>query len=334
MMRLRCVALVAACVLSAPLASGQSKSAAQSEYDWGLAEMQAGRYASGCPALAASYKLDPLPGALFTLAECERQWGKLATALAHYAAYLDAFSRMTARQKADQVGRDQLASAERDRLERDAPRLTIALGASAPRDTTVLCDGEPIGAPSLGVALPVDPGEHVIAAEASDGRRFEEHFTLARGDKETHVVELKSNPAPVFPTLAPSSTLPEPPSPVPTPRGSRTWIYASGAIGIAGVTVGAVAGVLTIADKATIDQHCGKDGNPVSCDSTGKSAADASRVTGLVSDVAFGVGAAGLATALVLWILRPPSGAGSRTPSPVVVVGRSNTFLAGIRAAW
>jgi hypothetical protein len=346
---MRCsVALVAACVLSAPAAYAQSKSAAQSQYDWGLAEMQAGRYSSGCPALAESYKLDPLPGALFTLAECENKWGKLATALAHYAAYLDAYSRMTARQKADQVGRDQLALVQRERLEREAPRLTVTLGASAPQDTAIRCDGEPIGAPSIGVALPSDPGEHVITADASDGRRFEEHFTLTKGEKQTHVVELKIAPAPVPPPvpLLPGTTSPSPPSPPPaaiqvhelsspTPKPSRTWAYVSGAIGLAGVAVGTVAGILTAEDKATIDKYCGVGGNPPqSCYSQGLAAADDSKVAGLVSDIGFGVGAAGLATAVVLWIVRPRSVASTRAVSPVIVGDRSRAVVAGIRVPW
>jgi hypothetical protein len=346
-MRFRCVALVATSVFLASGAPAQSKNAAQAQYDWGLAEMQASRYASGCPAIAESYKLDPLPGALFTLAECENKWGKLATALAHYAAYLDAFSRMTAKQKVDQVGRDQLARAQRERLDRDVPRLTVTLGASAPQDTTIRCDGDPIGVPSLGVALPLDPGDHVITAESADGRRFEEHFTLSRGEKQTRIVELKTPPGPVPPPVPPlpattsqSPASPPAAAPIPESRGpsstsnsSRTWLYAAGGVGVAGVTVGAVAGAFTLGDKATIDKHCGLNGVPTSCDAQGKSAADNSKVMGVVSDIGFGVGVAGLATAVVLWLVRPQSVRSSKAVTPVVASDRSGV-LAGIRATW
>ena len=259
--RFRCVALVAASVFFAPGAAAQTRSAAQAQYDWGLAEMGAGHYASGCPAIAESYKLDPLPGALFTLAECENKWGRLATSLAHYAAYLDAFSRMTAKKQADQVGRDQLARVQRERLEREVPRLTVRLGTSAPQDTTIRCDGDPIGAPSLGMALPIDPGDHVITAETSDGRRFEEHFTMSTGEKQTHVVDLRAAPAPAplpapaAPGAAPSRPA-SPPAPLPVlelpppsaSEPSRAWIYAAGAVGLAGVAVGTGAGILTLGD--------------------------------------------------------------------------------------
>jgi len=43
--------------------------------------MEAGNYAAGCPALAESQRLDPRAGTLFTLSQCEVQWGRVATAV-------------------------------------------------------------------------------------------------------------------------------------------------------------------------------------------------------------------------------------------------------------
>jgi hypothetical protein len=309
--------------------------------------MQAGRFESGCPALAASYKLDPLPGALFTLAECEHKWGKLATALAHYAAYLDAFSRMTTRQKANQIGRDRIAQAQRDQLERDVPRLTIKLGATAPQETAVHCDGEPLGAPSLGLPLPIDPGVHSVTAETSDARRYEEQLTLTTAERQTIVVEFPPAPnvsgQPLPPagtdvrssagaSSSPAATRQEAPAPSSAP--SRTWLYAAGAVGVGGLAVGMVAGIVTIAHKGTIDRHCGIGGDPTSCDADGKSAADASHVTGLVSDIGFGVGVAGVAAAAVLWATQPRPAASKRGIAPALLSNRPQTLLAGVRAVW
>jgi hypothetical protein len=344
------MSFAAASIVSASGALAQSKSPAEAQYEWGLAEMRAGHYASGCPALAESYKLDPLPGALFTLAECENKWGKLATALAHYAAYLDAFSRMTAKEKVGQVGRDQIAAVQRERLEREAPHLTLTLGAVAPQGTTIRRDGERVGAPSLGVALPLDPGDHVITAETEDGRRFEKQLTLSKGERQTLLIEFVPSSAAVAPPpltpptvnspsppartiVDPARERPAPASPSPS-KPSRTWIYATGAIGIAGVTVGAVAGVLTLLNKTTIDQHCGLDGNATSCDAQGKTAADASRVSGLVSDIGFGVGAAGLVAAVILWVTQPRPAASARGIVPVISGDPSRRLFAGLRATW
>ena len=95
---------------------------------------RAAAIATGCPALAESYRLDPRPGVLFTLAECENKWGKLASALTHYEAYLDLFARMRDEEKAHQRGRDRVAAAQRERCAADVPQLAIALPARRPRD--------------------------------------------------------------------------------------------------------------------------------------------------------------------------------------------------------
>src|ERR1700722_6618667 len=107
-----------------PVSSSQS---AHAEFDYGLAEMLAGRYATGCPAISASYEVAPLPGTLFTLAECENRWSKLASALAHYNAYLMFVDRMTPGERAQQAERQALAIRQRNALTQAVPKLTIEL---------------------------------------------------------------------------------------------------------------------------------------------------------------------------------------------------------------
>src|SRR5690242_9942096 len=79
---------------------------AAAQFDRGLAEMKAGHYDIACPALAESQRLDPRPGTLFTLAECESRAGRIATAVAHYEDYLARFAKMTPDQKRGQHGRE------------------------------------------------------------------------------------------------------------------------------------------------------------------------------------------------------------------------------------
>src|ERR1700733_10594176 len=67
---------------------------AQAAFERGLAQMEAGRFDLGCPAVEESYKLDPRPGTLFTLAECEAKRGHLATAVRRYDDYLSLWSAL------------------------------------------------------------------------------------------------------------------------------------------------------------------------------------------------------------------------------------------------
>jgi hypothetical protein len=318
-----CVVVGIALLARAPVARGQG-STAQAQFDYGLAEMEAGRYTSGCPALAESYRIDPHPGVLFTLAECENKWGKIASAFTHYEAYIDLFAHMSDEQKAHQRGRDRIAASQRDALRPMLPQLAIALPASAPPGTMVTRDGDPLGAPSLGVALPVDPGEHVIVAKTPDGVRHETRVTLDPGQRRDVVLDL-SAPATPAPTAAPTAT--PAPTASPTNMGTpvRTWAWIAGGIGLAGLAVGSIAGAVVMGDASTIQSQCHPD---LSCSPAGLSAASQSRILGPISDVGFAVGGVGLATSLVLFLLPGPK--------PVVPVASAQPHggFVGLRATW
>jgi hypothetical protein len=308
----------------APTAARAQGSPAQTQFDFGLAEMQAGRYASGCPALAESYRIDPHPGVLFTLAECENKWGKIASALTHYEAYLDLFSHMAGDEKGRQRGRDRIAVAQRDLLRSDVPQLAIALPASAPAGTTVTRDGAPLGAPSIGAALPVDPGEHLVVARTPDGVAHEAHVTLARGEHRAFVVDLSAPPRPPASPVA-SSHPPESPRPAPAPPRSKAWEVPAG-IGIVGLLVGGVAGATVLHDKSTIESQCHPD---YTCSQSGLNAASNARTFGVVSDVGIAVGAVGIVVANVLLALPAPKG-----PVQPVAAPTEHGGIVGARVAW
>jgi hypothetical protein len=299
---------------------------AQAQFDFGLGEMEGGRYASGCPALAESYRLDPRPGVLFTLAECENRWGKIASALTHYEAYIDVFARMRDDEKAHQRGRDRVALAQRDGLRGQVPELAIGLPPSAPAGTTVSRDGLPLGAPSLGVAFTVDPGEHVVVARTPDGASHETRVTVARAEHRTLVVDLTTPPPPHSPARSPSLAPTPSPTPTPPPTSStRTWALVTGGIGLAGLAVGAIGGAIVLNDKSTIDASCNPDRT---CSPAGLSAASHASTFGLMSDVGFAVGGVGLATSIVLYLVSP-----SRAVQPIASAGPHGGFV-GLRAAW
>ncbi len=336
---MRALACTTALVAAAAVTAGAARAeggAAQTQFDYGLAEMQAGRYATGCPALAESYRLDPHPGVLFTLAECENRWGKLASALTHYGAYLDVFEHMSPEQKALQRGRDKVSLSERERLRREVPVLTVSLPRGAPVGTAVTRDGVRLAGPSLGVALPVDPGEHVVVAVTPDGAAHEARVALAAGERRA--VELDLERPPERPSERgserPAAAAPAQPATTGTPPSGpspRAWAWVSGAVGLSALAVGAVAGGIAMGDKATVDAHCRPDD---SCDPVGLDAARHARVVGLVSDVAFGVGAAGLATAVVLWLVSPTSAAAPRSSLRFAAELREHGAIVGLGAAW
>ncbi|XXX77584.1 hypothetical protein WMF30_02250 [Sorangium sp. So ce134] len=320
--------LVIICAMfgSAAPALAQDLAAAEELFNRGLAEMQAGRMETGCPAIAESQRLDPRAGTLFTLAECEAKWGRIATAVARYEEYLRLFARMSPEQQSRQVGREKLAAAQKNALAPEVPFLTLVLPPSAPPGTRVTRDGVELASPALGVALPIDPGEHVIVVQPPDAPTNEVRVSIGRGEKK--VVELKveiaAQQAPAVPDAKPAPSPVLSPAPDAAPSGWRVGSYVAGGVGLAGVVIGGIAGAGALAKKADIKDNC----VGIDCNKKGKQAADSAQTMGNVSTVAFSVGAAALATGAVLFLLSPSlqaSGTGSASGL------RAGLLLAGPR---
>ncbi len=304
-------AAAAACLCwlgaAAPALAGDDVATAEALFDRGLADMNASRFETGCPAIEESYRLDPRPGTLFTLAECEAKRGRFATASARYDDYLAAYARLEPDQQAKQREREQVATEQKAALAAKIPRLTLTLPPDAPKGTVVTRDDVELDAPALGVPLPVDPGAHTLVVKAPGRPPSQSQVTLAPGEKKT--IALAIAPAP---SQAPASA----------PEGlgaQRIAGIAVGSFGLAALVAGAVTGGLALADKSVVSANC----VDLDCNHDGKVAADRGKTMALVSTVGFAVGAAGVVTGAVLLATAP-----ART-APV----RAGLLAAGERGA-
>jgi hypothetical protein len=199
----------------------------------GVAKMEAGQYDEACPEIEASYKLEPLPGALYALADCERKRGRLAVAAARYDEYLALYATLSPDRRAKQGAREKSAREQRAALGPKIAELTVALPQNAPASTLVMRDGAPVPDRSLGVPVPVEPGEHVVTTQTQGGPVTEARVTLAAGDKRVLALEVR---------LAGGPTSAAPAPPVGTTAGgpNRAVLIAGGAVAGAGVVAGAV----------------------------------------------------------------------------------------------
>lgn len=161
---------------SSALAQGRDPATADALFREARALMKKGDFASACPKLADSHRLDPAAGTAINLGDCLEKVGKLADALQ---AQRDALDLLSAGDKRMGPVKEQIAA-----LEKRVPRLTIKLAPGAPADTKVKRDDVELGEGSLGTALPVNPGEHwvtVVARGRADSRR---KVTLKEGQAE------------------------------------------------------------------------------------------------------------------------------------------------------
>lgn len=196
-MHLRC-SLALACVTSAflhvlPAFGGEPNTAAEL-FDRGTQHMDGKRYAQACPLLAESYRLDPQLGALFTLAECEAKRGRIATAMARYEEYLELYAKLPPGKKARQGDREMIARAQVKALAAEVPQLVLMLPVVTAVETVVKLDGVMVAAASLGSAMPVDPGHHLITTQAPGGVETKTLVKLEKRQKKRLVLGVQEAP--------------------------------------------------------------------------------------------------------------------------------------------
>jgi hypothetical protein len=282
--------------------------------------------ASGCPKLERSYQLEPLPGAVFTLAECESKWGKRKAALKHYRDYLDKYEGLPPDQQTKQRERKQVATDQVAALSAEVPTLKLVVMGSPPPGTVVKRDGEVVPRESLGVAEPMDAGEHTVSIEVPGAPPSVRRVVLGRGEQQ----ELKLEPP----------TPPPPPDEDDASSGGVSslaiWGYVTGGVGLAVLGVGIGTGVATLGKKRTIGDHC--DG--LACDREGKDAAASAKTLGAVSTAGFVVGLAATAAGAVMLIVdatsnEDPSATGLRWwPTVASTPDTAAGALVGVGASW
>src|SRR6266567_1808983 len=119
------IGLLVASLFVAEGAAAQDVATAEALFNRGIADMDAGKFDTACPAIGESYRLDPRPGTLFTVAECFAKAGKIASAVARYQDYIELFARLPPDQQAKQNGRDKVAAEKKAALTPQVPTLTI-----------------------------------------------------------------------------------------------------------------------------------------------------------------------------------------------------------------
>jgi hypothetical protein len=278
--------------------------------------MTGGRYDAGCPAIAESYRLDPRPGTLFTLAECEAKRGRVATAVSLYDDYLSQYARLPPEKQQQQGQRRAIALEQRKMLAPQVALLTLLLAPDAPPETKVHRDDHEVAAAAIGLALPVDPGSHAITIREPGRPPFRLAVTLA--SKQRKLI-----------------TLPRAPEP-PLLSNQRIGALVAGGIGVLGLLVGAAAGGATLAKKSTIKAHCDFPSDPGGCDPTGLAASATAKTLSYVSTAGFVVGALGVGSGLALWFTDRSEGAATTAvvqPDVRLGLGGAPTTL-GLRGTF
>lgn len=302
--------MLAAALLAAPLAFAPTSTAWAQPSDTTIADslfeqarelMKEKKWSEACPKLAESNRLDPKLGTLLNLAVCHQSAGKIATAHSEFR------SLETLAGREGQAERAEFAKARVAELAAKLAHVVIAV--ASPGGVTVSLDGKAVTSATFGVPLALDPGPHEITASAAGQKPWSKTIEVPaeKADIRVEVPELEDaatappSPEPVKPGPArPEPAQPEPPPPTREGGTDLTWLAWTGfAVGGAGLIAGAVTGGISLADSSEVLDQCDGDACPRSLEDDVSQA----ELLANVSNVAFAVGAVGVAVGIIALVV-------------------------------
>jgi hypothetical protein len=249
-------------------------------------------FATARARLLESARLNPRVGTFISLAECEEVEGLLASARAHWQQAVD-LGTAQGDPRAD-FARQHLAS-----VDPRVPRMTLRLPDDAPAGTTVRVDEMELGTASVGLALPVEIGKHVVVVLAPGLEPSRVEVPLAEGENSEVKLTLGSPIPPPTPIA-----LPVVPMPDATPRSHlplRVTSYAAMGLAVVGAGIGTYFGVKAIDGK----EPPGCAGNV--CNTAGAAIRDDAIGDGNVATVLFATSGGMLVAGAALWFLSRPT---------------------------
>jgi hypothetical protein len=232
------------------------------------------------------------PQVRFHIGVCEENLGRLAVALGSYELAL---------RDAESVGGDFGVEVTRkvESLRARIPKIVIERGPGA-EAAIIELDGVALGATSIGVELPIDPGPHAIAARASGYLPFEITVNAAEGANESVKVELARQPSPAS---APAPVPPQIAGAPEAPHRSRVLPYAIGAAGAASLLASGIFLILQNGKVSDLEDVCGPNKNQ--CPESSHSTYDSAKTYNTLSRITLGVGLVAVGTAVTLILTEP-----------------------------
>jgi hypothetical protein len=293
--------------------SSADVAAAQALFDQGKKAIRDGDYATACMKYEESQRLEPGSGTLFNLADCYEHLGRFATAWGLFIEVADAVQIL------GQVKREKTARDRARLLEPRVSHLVIHVLQKVP-GLEVRRDGGIVGSVQWEAAIPIDPGQYTIRADAPGRRGWESRLTVDAAASATVRVEIpelppagkttavdpaakSGEPAVTGSRFDPAAASPEAPSSSSSSSGSqRTLAIVAAGVGGVGLAVGSYLGLRAISLRNQGTEACPQIG---CSNQDGLGLRDSAARTGNLATAAFIVAGVGLATGVVLWASAP-----------------------------
>lgn len=295
--RLGTLVLALLFVLATARTALADSSVAQALFDAGRQLMKEGNYAAACAKFAESQRIEPADGTLMNLAACHVKQGKTATA---WSEFNDA---LTGAMRAGDEARIKEAKRQVDTLEPELSRLRI-VAAHGEAGLEIRLDDTLLGSATLGLAIPVDPGEHRVTVRAPGYAAWQTRVSVApRARKELAVPALHRLPRRIGETHSvPRVAKPQVhDSAVDRSSSAPLAAYVIGGVGVVGLGVGTYFGLKAGSKKRDSEDECHNG----ACTPDGAALLRDADSAAWVSNVGFGVGVAGIGIATYLFVSTP-----------------------------
>jgi hypothetical protein len=288
---------------------------ARAQFQRGIELEQAGNWSEAIQQFREVGQVRMTPHVRFHIAFCEEGLGRLVTALGGYELALS---------EADQVGPDFKGEVETaiKNLKERIPKLVIERGEGA-EAATVQLDGVDLGASSVGVEVPLDPGPHSVAATAPGMKPFSTTADLREREVTRVTLVLEPEPEPAKPPPPKEQVLvvtrEEPPK--------RLVPYLIGGAGVAALLGAGALFVLKQTTQAELEEKCP---DPNACDPAYEDTYNRMRFYGYAAPVAAGVGAAAVGVSVYLLFFRKSKQPPPKTKTSLLLVPGTQRGFAGV----
>ena len=283
---------------------------ARAQFQRGIELEQAGNYTTALEQFRDVGQVRMTPQVRFHIATCEEKLGRLVTALGGYQlAFADA----------DSVGDDFKSEVDRavTRLQASIPKLVIERGAGA-EAAEIQLDGVALGASSVGIPVPLDPGPHAVTAKSPGYLSFSQTVTIAENEEKKVDVELTAEPQEARVSRDTDLVTEEEKPP------SKVVPYVIGGVGVASLIGSGVLFALRQSTLSDLDKKCPDRSN---CPSSTSGEISNLSTYNVTAQIALGVGVVGVGTAVTLLVLQRKHAPPAATSGMTLVPSAPNSAL-------
>lgn len=178
---------------------------------------------------------------------------------------------------------------------------------------SVTLDGIAIPPVALGLKRPVEPGKHVVHAEAPGYKPADAEFTVAEGGSANAPVRLEKASATAVAGAGPAGGGSGAAVDAGSGKGgsaNKTYAIIAFGVGGAGLVAGAITGVIAAGKHGDLKDKCPTG----TCDPQYQRNVDSYKTMGTLSTVGFIVAGVGVAGGAVLWFTAPKEAAAGAIP--------------------